>query len=83
MHHAIQQFIQSRFRASIGRTAIDHDTPLFSSGLVDSFGVLEVIAFVEDTFAVTIDPARHELADLDTVGKIATLVTRLRQGRPG
>ncbi len=82
VQQAIQRFIESRFRASIGRDAIDRDTPLFSSGLVDSFGALELIAFLEDTFALTIDPVRHELTELDTVGKIATLVTKLRQGVP-
>jgi len=80
MEQAIRQFIRSRFRASIGRGAIDRDTPLFSSGIVDSFGVLELIAFLEDTFAVAIDPARHELTEFDTVCKIATLVTKLRRG---
>jgi acyl carrier protein len=82
MEQAIQQFIRSRFRASIGRAAIDRDTPLFSSGIVDSFGVLELIAFLEDRFAVLIDPARYELTEFDTVCKIATLVTKLRQGPP-
>jgi acyl carrier protein len=75
----IRAFLRDRFRASIGSRPLDPDTPLFSSGIVDSFGVLELIAFLDDTFGVNIDPARHELAEFDTISKIAALVTRLQR----
>jgi acyl carrier protein len=46
--------------------------------------VLELIAFLEETFGVDIDPRRHELTEFDTVGKIATLVATLPSTqRPG
>jgi acyl carrier protein len=80
MTETIRAFLQDRFRASIGSRSLDPDTPLFSSGIVDSFGVLELIAFLDDTFSVNIDPARHELGEFDTIAKIAALVARLRQG---
>lgn len=78
MEEAILDFIRNRFRASIGRTVIDRNTPLFTGRIVDSFGVLELIAFLEERFGVEIDPGRHELEEFDTVGKIAALVTRLQ-----
>jgi acyl carrier protein len=77
--NTIRTFLQQRFRASIGSKPLDADTPLFSSGIVDSFGVLELIAFLDDTFGVDIDPARHDLAEFDTIAKITTLVTTLQQ----
>lgn len=40
--------------------------------------MLEVIAFLEETFGIDIDLARHDLAEFDTVGKIVTLVAALR-----
>ena len=76
----ILTFVRTNFRASVGRREIDPHTPLFSSGLVDSFGVLEVIAFLEDRFSVEIDPARHDLLEFDTATKIVTVVDRLRTG---
>lgn len=75
MHDTISTFITGRFKPA-GRLA--HDAPLFSSGLVDSFGVLELITFLEDTFNVQIDPAVHDLAEFDTVDRIADLVARAR-----
>ena len=77
MEDAILAFVTHRFRATIGNTAVVSNTPLFSSGIVDSFGVLELIAFLEDTFHIQIDPARHELTEFDSAAKIAALVTRL------
>lgn len=74
----IRAFLQDRFRASLGAQPLGPDTPLFSSGIVDSFGVLELIAFLDETFGVDIDPARHELAEFDTIAKTAALVTRLQ-----
>jgi acyl carrier protein len=76
----ILEFLRTRFRASIGRTAIDRDTHLFSTGVVDSFGVLELISFLEQQFGVEIDPARHEIDEFDSVARIAALVSALRAG---
>ena len=73
MHERIAAFITSRFRTHKG---FEYDSSLFSSGIVDSFGVLELIAFLEDTFGVTIDPTIHDLAEFDTVDKIVILVER-------
>jgi acyl carrier protein len=49
--------------------------------LVDSFGVLELIAFLEDRFGIEIDPARHNLLEFDTAAMIVTVVERLRVAR--
>jgi acyl carrier protein len=74
----ILEFIRDRFRAAIGARPVTVQTALFSSGIVDSFGVLELIAFLEDRFRVNIDPARHDLTEFDTVEKIVSLVERLK-----
>jgi acyl carrier protein len=73
------EFIETRFRAALGARMLQPDMPLFSSGIVDSFGVLELIAFLDDEFGVDIDPSRHELSEFDTVEKIVVLVERLKQ----
>ncbi|OFW11708.1 MAG: hypothetical protein A3F69_05430 [Acidobacteria bacterium RIFCSPLOWO2_12_FULL_66_10] len=77
MEQTILSFVRAQFKASIGRASIGPETPLFSTGIVDSFGVLELIAFLEQTFGVEVDPARHALQEFDTVAKIAALVARL------
>jgi acyl carrier protein len=75
----IREFVQRRF-PSPAVTKLDSQTPLFSSGVVDSFGVLELIAFLEDTFGITIDTTQHDLLEFDTIERIERLVSREREG---
>jgi len=82
MEEAILDFVRAQFKASIGKLTLQRDTPLFSTGIIDSFGVLELIAFLEDRFGVEIDPARHELNEFDTAAKVATLVAQLAPKAP-
>lgn len=51
------------------------DTLLVTSGLVDSTGMLEVIAFLETEFGIGI--ADHETTpeNLETIGRIAAFVS--------
>ena len=75
----IAAFLVRRFRSSIRGGDLGFDDPLISAGIIDSFGVLELIAFLEDTFRVTIDPSRHELNAFETVNGIAAIVEKARQ----
>lgn len=81
MEDAICAFVHERFRLAVGSTRLSPESPLFSSGVIDSFGLLELIAFLEDTYGVTIDPVRHDLRALDTPRRIAALVTTLHPSR--
>ena len=75
----IANYLCARFRSTIRGGALAFDAPLISSGIIDSFGVLEVMAFLEDTFRISIDPNRHELAEFETVDRIAALVESERR----
>ena len=79
----IRVFIETKFKPKKGGRAFDDDTPLFSSGIVDSFGVLELIAFLEEAFAIDIDVNKYELRDFDTVRKVAGLVSQISGGAGG
>ena len=62
---------------------LERDEPIFSSGLLDSFSVTQLICFLEDQFDVKIAVSEVTLPDFDTIGKILVLVARLRAHRPG
>ncbi len=81
MEDEILRFVSDQFRAAVGRRTLTASTPLFSTGIIDSFGVLELIAFLEDRFGVTIDPARHEIGEFDSAAKIAALIGTLPKRR--
>ena len=48
-----KQFIVDNFLFGDG-AKIANDTPLFEKGIIDSTGVLELVAFIEDNFNVTV-----------------------------
>jgi len=54
------------------------DEPLISSGLIDSFNLVDVALLVEDTYGVRIDDTELNAATFDTLNQLAELV-RVRQ----
>jgi acyl carrier protein len=81
MEAAVCVFVHERFRLAVGSRRISAESSLVSSGVIDSFGLLEPIAFLEDAHGVTIDPVRHDLGTLDTPRRIAALVETLHSSR--
>ena len=58
---------------------IDSDESLISSGLIDSFSLVDVALFVEDTFNVLIDDTELNADTFDTLNELADLIIA-RQG---
>ncbi len=50
------------------------DQPLLSSGLVDSFSVVDISIFVEDTIGVHIDDSELNAETFDTLEELAALI---------
>ena len=79
MPETIAAYIKDHFLTPIS-PELSEDTPLFSGGLIDSFGVLELITFLEDTFEISIDTAKHEIREFDSIVKITQLVQSIKDG---
>lgn len=56
------------------RRPISADEPLVSSGIVDSFGLVDLSLFVEEHFGVRIDASDLGAGRADTAAQIARLV---------
>jgi acyl carrier protein len=54
------------------------DTSLIAEGIVDSTGMLEVIAFLEADLGVAVDDREAVPENLETIGRIAAFVERKR-----
>jgi len=78
MEQTVLDFVRVQFPRSAKGPALAAESPLFSTGVIDSFGVLELIAFVERKYGVDIDLSAHALEDFDTAAKVAALVRRLQ-----
>ena len=56
-------------------------TPLFSSRLIDSMGVVELLAFAEREFGVILNVTLEELTEMDTAARLVERIEQLRQVR--
>lgn len=52
------------------------DTELFNSGIVDSFGLLELIMFIEEEFSIKIESYEIVESDSNTIRKIINLLEK-------
>jgi acyl carrier protein len=60
------------------KRVIQPDEALISSGLIDSFHLVDLALFVEDTFGVTIDDAELNADTFDSLQQLTDLI-RSRQ----
>lgn len=66
------QFMENKL--GVDTSQVDADTPLFSSGIIDSTGMVELIVFVESAAEVKFSPDDITLDNLDSIGRILTFV---------
>jgi acyl carrier protein len=59
---------------------IQADEPLISSGLIDSFSLVDVALFVEDNFDVRIDDTELNADVFDTLNQLADLIVERQDG---
>ena len=71
----VRDFVMSNFYVP-DSVALADSASLLTTGIVDSTGMLEVIAFLEDTFAVTVSEDEMVPANLDSIENITRFVAR-------
>lgn len=78
----VRRFIAENFYVS-DAAALADDSLLVTSGIVDSTGMLELIAFVETEFGIRIADEEMIPENLETIARIAAFVARKRQAAVG
>ena len=53
---------------------ITPDEPIISSGLIDSFSLMDLALYVEDTFGVRIDDTELNATTFDSLDQLASLI---------
>jgi acyl carrier protein len=56
------------------KRVIAPDAPLISSGLIDSFHLVDLSLFVEDKFGVRIDDSELNKDTFDTIAQLTTII---------
>ena len=73
MIQQIGSYLASQILKQPNRT-IAADEPLISSGLIDSFSLVDLALFVEDTFGVRIADSELNANTFDSIEQLANLI---------
>ena len=78
---AVRQFIAENVLLGIHQTVIEDSTPLVTGGLIDSIGMIGLVAFLESRFKVEFVPREINVHTLDTLEQIEELIQKKIAGR--
>ncbi len=75
MKEQIRKFIVENFL--FGERGLEDDEPLFDSGIIDSLGLMKLLAFVEKKFNISVDMSEIAIENFNTLnGIMETLTSR-------
>lgn len=72
---AIRSFIQTNFMVA----DFDDNESFLESGIIDSLGVIDLMAFVEKEYAFKVDPKDVAPENFDSVDRLANFVCKHRE----
>lgn len=78
----IRGFILEKFPLAVKRALKDTD-PLLESGIVDSLGVLDLVAFVEKEFAILVVDEELLPENFQSIDRLAAFVRRKADAASG
>ena len=76
---ALEEFIIRDLMVADGDVSLSPDASLIESGIVDSLGILRLVAFIEENFSVVVDDIDVIPENFDTINAMNSLVERKRR----
>jgi acyl carrier protein len=77
----LKEFIMTEVSPDLNLVKLDDDEPLIESGIIDSLGVLKILAFLDETFGVDLSSDQIKLENFKTVSSICALVDKQKNGQ--
>lgn len=74
---SLEKYIAAEILKQPNRT-IAPDEPLISSGLIDSFSLMDLALFVEDTYGVRIEDTELNAETFDSLDQLAAMIESRR-----
>jgi acyl carrier protein len=74
MEDKIRQFILTEFLPREKPENLHNDTPLRTSGVLDSVATLRLVTFVEEEFGIRVEAHEASVENFDTIDSIAAFV---------
>jgi len=76
----IRKHILENFMFTEDETALSNDDSFLEKGVIDSTGMLELIAFIGDGFQITIEDDELIPDNFDSVNRVAAFIQRKKGG---
>lgn len=74
MKEELRQYILKNFLPGEKPSNLHDDTPLRTSGIVDSMGMLQMVSFVEERFGIEVEAYEASVENFDRIEDIAAFI---------
>jgi acyl carrier protein len=78
IRNKVREYILSEFLHGEAPDNLADDTPLITTGILDSLGTLKLVAFLEEQYDIKIEPHETDEEYLGSVARILSLVQSKR-----
>ncbi|MCZ6662098.1 MAG: acyl carrier protein [Actinobacteria bacterium] len=75
----VREFISDELNLRVSAGDLVDDYPLLEKDVLDSMGIFQVVAFLEDEFGIEVDDAELVPENFETIGSIAELIDSKRE----
>ena len=75
----IRQHVLAEFLPGETSANLRDDTPLRTSGILDSMATLQLVNFVESHYGIEVEPHEAGVEHFDRIGDIASLIVSKRE----
>ncbi|MFB3786121.1 MAG: acyl carrier protein [bacterium] len=79
MKDKIRQYILDYYMMGSSPDTLDDDASLLETGVIDSTGVLDLIAYLEEQFQITVEDSEMIPQNLDSVNHLCHYVERKKE----
>jgi acyl carrier protein len=79
MDEDLRRFVVDNFMFGQAQAGFSNDDSFLDNGIVDSTGVLELVAFLEEKYAITIQDQELVPDNLDSINKLVRFLERKLQ----
>lgn len=82
LEQQLRRFVIDNFTFGQGGDGLSNDDSFLDRGIIDSTGVLELVAFLEEKYEITIEDQELVPDNLDSISKLVTFLDRKLQSSP-
>jgi acyl carrier protein len=76
IHATVKTFILEQFLPGEDPNELTDDTPLMTTGILDSLATLKLVTFLEEKFDIAVEAHEADAENLNTLELITDLVAR-------